>query len=84
MSNVEKYIELKNAGLTYREIAEQFGTSKDAVRNVIRRHNYKTYGAYTVQGSFTPKDYAPEKDIKILILDVEAAPATAWVWRRRW
>ena len=83
MSNVGRYIELKKAGLTYREIAEQYGTSKDAVRNVIRRHNYKTYGSYTVQGSFTPKDSAPTKDVKILILDVEAAPATAWVWQAR-
>ena len=83
MSNVGRYIELKKAGLTYREIAEQYGTSKDAVRNVLRRHNYKTYGSYTVQGSFTPKDSAPTKDMKILILDVEAAPATAWVWQAR-
>ena len=82
MHMVTEYIALKNQGYTYQQIADMYKTSKAAVRNAIRRHNQKTTGVYSGKTSPTPQTRRL-RDMKILTLDIETAPATAWVWQAR-
>lgn len=84
------YIDLLKKGLTYRQVGDVFGVSSGAVRNVVRRHNKKQTGRYSgfYQGItpaasdlVEPESAIIPKDTRILIFDVESAPATGWYWQ---
>lgn len=72
-------------GLTYQQVGDKFGVSKNAVRNVIRRRNAQQYGQYT--GYTAVKDKVPplvthptqyDTDSSGEPLDVPAEPLEIW------
>lgn len=79
------YLEKRAEGLTYREVGEAFGLSSEAVRSVIRRWRNKN-GDPTPLPSSEPTEHPAHvgpKKTKVLVFDIETAPATAFVWRGR-
>lgn len=81
----ELYLDLFKRGLTYRQVAEEMGAvSGEAVRNAIRRYNEKRYGVYSSavneegDGPALSPQQRSNAPFKILTLDIETAPGTAW------
>lgn len=79
------YLEKKAEGLTYKEVGEVFGISSEAVRSVIRRWREKHGDPTPLHEENIPEtavDPGPRR-LKVLVFDIETAPATAFVWRGR-
>jgi hypothetical protein len=62
--------------MSWRGIAKTIGVPRSTVSDCLRKY-YKTLN----QG-VEPTEYSIPKNIKILLLDVETAPTTAYVWGR--
>lgn len=63
------YLEHLNMGATYADVGRQFGTSADAVRNVIRRYNQRTTGSYRGYHA-TPETPQPMREELVAIPEV--------------
>lgn len=72
-------VKLAETGLmSWRGIARELGVARSTVSDYLRSYSKAKQGALLDE----PVDYAIPKNIKILLLDVECAPTTAYVWGR--
>lgn len=62
------------AGLSYRQIAEQFSCNKDTVSKFVRTHLPEWHARYTNHHS------RPAVGLKILTIDIETKPGLTYFW----
>lgn len=72
-SHIEPIRNLLDAGLSYRQVALQYGVDKNTVAKFVRRH---LVDVWVERGG----DLPPARPLRILILDIETKPGLTYFW----
>ena len=72
-SHVEPVANLLRKGLSYREIAQQFGCDHHTVAAFVRKHLPDWHATRTGQ-------HTKPLPIRLLVIDIETRPNLAYIW----